>query len=187
MGRPKLVLPYGDGTVLEATVGALLAGGVERVVVVRAPGGPLEGWSPPAGVQVAVNERPEDGMLATIRVGLATLAEAGVAASPRGADPLLVCPADLPALAPATVAALLAEYRREPGLLVPSRGGRRGHPLLVPPRWQAEIAALPLAGGLRALLDRAGAELRHLPVDDPGAFHDVDTPAEYEALREAPR
>jgi molybdenum cofactor cytidylyltransferase len=180
MGRPKLLLPWGDGTVLEATLAALVGGGVERAVVVRAPSGPLAAWQPPGAVTVAVNPRPGDGMLSTIRAGLDSLLAAGVLP-----NPLVVCPGDLPALATGTVAALLAAYRSEPRLLVPTCQGRRGHPLLVPPRWQASILELALPGGLRDILRLAGEEVAYLEVVDAGAVDDVDTPEAYEALRRA--
>lgn len=177
MGRPKLLLPWGEATVLDATVGALLLGGAQRVVVVRAPDGPLVHWQPPRRAQVTVNPHPEDGMLSTIRVGIEALESSGVRP-----DPLLVCPADLPALCAATVAALLAAYRESPRIVVPTHMGRRGHPLLIPPRWHGTIRSAVLEGGLRGLLDLAAAEVVHLRVDDAGAVLDIDTPEDYRAL-----
>jgi len=45
MGRPKLLLPYGGGTVLGATVAALRGAGVSPIVVVASAGdAPLRAW-----------------------------------------------------------------------------------------------------------------------------------------------
>jgi CTP:molybdopterin cytidylyltransferase MocA len=206
MGRPKLLLPWGETTVLEATIAALQGGGVETVMVVVAADGPLRDWIPPPGVRRAVNGDPSPGMLSSVLVGVRALrgdperhGEEGrplLPGSPAGADdgdgdplrsapdPLLVCPADLPALRPATVAALLAAYRREGGIVVPRHGRRRGHPLLIAPSWQARIPQLAAhEGGLRRILELAAGAVHEVEVDDPGSVRDVDTPADYDALR----
>lgn len=179
MGRPKLTLPWREGSVLDATLAALLAGGAERAVVVVGPGGVLAGWRPPAGVTLARNSTPELGMLSSVRAGLAALAEAG--SPPRL---LLVCPGDLPALRAETVRELLRVQRRHGGIVVPVHGDRRGHPLLVPERWLPAIGELDEAVGLRQLLRLAAGELLQHPVDDPGTVMDVDTPEAYESLRD---
>lgn len=176
MGRPKLLLPWGGATVLEATLGALLAGGASRAVVVLAAPGPLAGWRPPAGVEVATNPAPERGMVSSALAGLDAIGPA--------ADPLLVTPGDLPGFRPETVAALLAVYRERGGVVVPRHAGRRGHPLLLAPEWQARVPAIAAAGGtLRDVLDLAAGALVEVPVDDPGTVRDLDTPADYAAFR----
>ena len=178
MGRPKLLLPWGESTVLESTLAALREGGVPTIVVVLAPQGPLAGWRPPPGVRTAVNPEPASGMLSSVLVGLAALATAP--------DPLLVCPADLPALRPSTVAALLAAYSELGGVVVPRHGRRRGHPLLIAPRWQARMPEIAHhRTGLRRILELAAGAVLEVVVDDPGAVGDVDTPEDYALL--APR
>ena len=179
MGRPKLTLPWREGSVLDATLAALLAGGAERAVVVLGPGSILTGWQPPDRVTLARNPTPELGMLSSVRAGLAALAEAG--SPPRL---LLVCPGDLPALRAGTVRELLAAQRRHGGIVVPVHGGRRGHPLLVPERWLPAIGEIDEAVGLRQLLRVAAGDLLQHPVEDPGTVLDVDTPEAYESLRD---
>jgi CTP:molybdopterin cytidylyltransferase MocA len=178
MGRPKLLLPWEGSTVLEATLAALLSGGVDRVVVVTEPGGGiLARWPPPPRVTLAENPTPRLGMLSSVRAGLAALA---AAAPPRL---LLVCPGDLPALRAETVRELLAVQRRHGGIVVPACRGRRGHPILVPRRWLPEIGRLDEAVGLRQLLRVAADDLLAQPVEDAGTVLDVDTPEAYESLR----
>lgn len=217
MGRPKLLLPFGEGTVLGATLAALAGGGARRIAVVARPDDPrLAGWlAGPAGEElaqrlrggrapgagghpelvVAFNPDPERGMLSSVLAGLDALAgRSGPEGGPpegaplRPEEPLLVCPADLPALSPETVAAVLAALAApgagtRPGLGVPVHGGRRGHPLAVAPGLVPEIPGLDPAVGLRQLLDRHPHEVAEVPVDDPGAVRDLDTPEDYETLR----
>lgn len=173
MGRPKLLLPFRDSTVVGSLIRSLREGGVSEIVLVIAPGDEaLRSWGAEAGVRIAVNPEPERGMLSTILAGIA-------AAGDR--ETLAVCPADLPALLPSTVRTVLAQ---QSPLAVPSYQGRRGHPLVISPELIPEIRTLHLDVGLRELLDRHPDRLRIVEVDDPGCVRDVDTPEEYRELVE---
>lgn len=184
MGRPKLLLPLGAGTVVGGVVDALHAGGAGEVVLVVAPGDEeLAAWARDQALTLAVNPRPADGMLSTIRAGLAALG--GSAALAAAGRPLLVTPADLPALSPATVRAVLAALTAGAPLAVPLHRGRRGHPLGIAPPLLPEIDRLDLRLGLRQLLDRHAAAVLEVPVDDRGAVHDIDTPEDYARLVDA--
>jgi CTP:molybdopterin cytidylyltransferase MocA len=193
MGRPKLLLPYGGGTVLGAVVAALRAAGVSPIVVVAAADdAEMRAWCSAAvaaaaaaaagELRIALNAAPERGMLSSILAGLAALGGASEIAA-RGA-PLLVCPGDLPALRSATVVKLLR--RREAagaGLAVPVHRGRRGHPLAIAPALIPEIERLDRDRGLRQLLDLHPGDLLSVEVDDPGCVADLDTPGDYDRLR----
>jgi len=181
MGRPKLLLPFGKTTILGSVISALRAGGASPVVVVAAPDdAELQEWARGAGAIVAVNPDPERGMLSSIREGIAALGAARLAQ--RG-EVVLVAPADLPALRPATVAELL--WRRAADgapLAVPIHQGKRGHPLAIASDLLPEIESLDLSVGLKQLLERHAAAVLEVPVDDPGTVHDVDTPDDYRRL-----
>lgn len=180
MGRPKLLLPFGGSTVVGSLVRALRKGGVSEIVLVTAPGDEaLRTWAEDVGLLATVNPDPERGMLSSIVEGIAALGDAAGLA--RRGLPLLVAPADLPALRPSTVAAVL---RTDAPLAVASYRGRRGHPLRIAPELIPEIERLDLSVGLRQLLDRHPAGVREVEVDDPGAVRDVDTPEEYRSLFE---
>jgi len=187
MGRPKLLLPYGGGTVLGATVAALRGGGVWPIVVVARTGdAPLRAWcaarAGAGALLVALNPAPERGMLSSILEGLTALGGAGELA--KGGAPLLVCPGDLPALRAATVAELQRRLLAAgAGLAVPVWRGRRGHPLAIVPSLIPEMEHLDPGRGLRQLLDLHAGELLSVEVDDPGCLADLDTPDDYERLR----
>jgi len=122
-------------------------------------------------------------MLSSIVIGLEALGgPSGPGSGP--SQPLLVCPADLPELAPATVAAVLARLA-DPGagLAVPVHAGRRGHPLAIAAGLAAEIPGLDPAVGLRQLLERHPDRLAEVPVADPGCVRDLDTEEDYRRLR----
>lgn len=180
MGRPKLLLPFGESTVIGSLIEALRLGGVARILLVLAPGDTsLQAWAARQELETTLNPAPERGMLSSILAGLRVL-------TPEHAgqewQPLLVSPADLPAIRPQTIRLLLESYHAaaEP-LVVPSYRGERGHPLLMAPHVVSEIENLEPDVGLRQLLDRYA--VGEIPVTDPGVVRDVDTPEAYECLR----
>jgi molybdenum cofactor cytidylyltransferase len=199
MGRPKLLLPFGASTVLGSLVTALTEGGVDPVLLVLAPAersdadAALHRFAREKRLETALNPEPERGMLSSIQTGVAALPPRFVDAP--GAT-LLITPADLPALSPATVARLI-EARETAGapLAVPviepgvetevgEQGRRRrGHPLAIAGALVPEIAELDPRVGLRQLLERHAAELLEVPVADPGAVRDVDAPEDLATLR----
>lgn len=173
MGRPKLLLPFGESTLVGSVVAALRGGGVEEIVLVIAAGDEdLRAWAEETGVTFAVNPDPDRGMLSSIQEGVAAL---------DGADTLLlVSPADLPNLHAETVA-LLIRRMKETGapLGLPVHNGKRGHPLAIAPALIPEIGTLDLEIGLKQLRDRHEAELLEVEVGDAGVVEDVDTPEDY--------
>ncbi|HYG64534.1 MAG TPA: nucleotidyltransferase family protein [Thermoanaerobaculia bacterium] len=188
MGRPKLLLPVGDTTLVGAVAASLRRAAVSPIVLVTAPdanGGALRDWARGAGIEglrVAVNPAPERGMLSTIREGIAALGGAADLAE-RG-EILLVTPADLPGLRPESVRQLLHFMVTADGtaLAVPVHRGRRGHPLAIAPFLIPEIGELDPDVGLRQLLDRHADEVIEVEMDDPGVVEDVDTPEDYARL-----
>ncbi len=174
MGGLKPLLPYGSGTVIQAVVRSLKASPVDAVIVVlghRAEeiGANLEG----EGAQIVINPHYAEGMLTSI--------QAGVVAAPAETEWLVIALADQPSLQPALVAHLLEEAKRSgSSIVVPCWSARRGHPLVLNACHRAEIAGLDPALGLRELLGRLAADIRHVPVDDEGVLLDMDTPADYQ-------
>lgn len=182
MGRPKLSLPLGERTVIEHVVATLLAGGVDRVVVVVGPHVPeLIPLATSAGADVLALADPTPDMRATVEHGLRRLEEAYQA---QAEDCWLLAPADHPGFSPAVVR-LLLDAAGEPGhsILVPTWQGRRGHPTLF--RWHqaAGIHALPPGEGINTYLRQHTGETLELPVAESGIGVNLDTPEDYERLQ----
>ena len=157
-------------TMLDRTIGSLLAGGVDRVVVVVAPGGDLTLVELLADqrVQLFVNDDPGRGMFSSIQTGL------GVA----GGDPVLILPADMPFVSPSTVAAVIAACQREQTIVVPTVNGQRGHPIAFPASLHRPILLAPVTSSLKEALAETGARRVELPVTDEGILRDVDVPGD---------
>lgn len=84
--------------------------------------------------------------------------------------------ADMPAVAPATIAAVRDAIARGSDSAVPVHRGRRGHPVGFRSPCRDELLALTGDEGARGVL-AAHPPLR-IDVDDPGSLLDIDRPAE---------
>ena len=180
MGRPKLLLPLGNTTVIGRLVDSLRSGGVGRIVLVIAPrAGELREWARERDLEIATNPNPERGMLSTILSGVEHIA----AATMPSEGPLLISPADVPGISPQSIRRLLAAYPANEKVIVPTYRGKRGHPLLLAPELIPELPHLDPEVGLKQI--REHYEVLEVEVDDPGILGDVDTPADYERFRAA--
>jgi molybdenum cofactor cytidylyltransferase len=126
------------------------------------------------GTTLVTNPRPEDGMFASVRVGVGALDE--------GLDGFFVLPADCPFVSAETYAALISAFVAHDGVraVVPEFGGRGGHPVLLPAFTRGVVLAAPLTMILREVL----RDLRPLrvPVDDDAVLMDLDTADDLRAL-----
>jgi molybdenum cofactor cytidylyltransferase len=185
MGRTKLALPLGPRTVLEHAVAALREAGVEEVLVVVGPHVPeLAPLAAAAGASVLQLREETADMRATVEHGLRWLEERFRPPPEAG---WLLCPADHPALDPDVVRLLLRARAASAGhsVVVPTFGGRRGHPALIDWRHVAGMRALPPGLGLDAYLRPLRAVTLEVAVTSPGVLYDLDTPEDYERLRAA--
>ena len=177
MGRPKLLLPYGERTVVEQVVSILLSSPVGEVLVVtgherEAVESALAGWP----VRAVFNPDYSAGeMLSSVQAGLKA-----VAAESRAA---LLAVGDMPAVEGGVVAQLLTAYAGQCSdacVYIPSYRMRAGHPVLVPRSYWPAILALPRGANLRSVWRAEGSRIHWVTVDTPSVLRDMDTPADYE-------
>ena len=168
---PTKLLASVDGEpMLDRTLGSLIEGGVERVVVVVGPGGALEKLTRLGDprVRVVTNPDPAPGMLSSIQAGWA---------SAEG-DPVLVLPGDMPFVRAQTVRVVIETCRSTGAIVSPRTGGKRGHPVGLPGALRAAVLAAPPASTLKDVIDAGTLRRVAVDVDDPGVVRDVDVPAD---------
>jgi molybdenum cofactor cytidylyltransferase len=188
MGRPKLLLPWGDSTILERVLATWRASRVDHVVVVVHPSDDeIARRCTAVNAEVVRPEVPPAEMKDSVALALDRIA----AWRPGATDAWLMAPADMPGLAVRTIDELVHHYQAAlqsvdalPSIWAPRHQGRRGHPVLFPWSMAAEVSQLAPGEGINALLARH--EVRHLETDAP-AIDDLDTPEDYERLRFAAR
>ncbi|KAB0667375.1 nucleotidyltransferase family protein [Oryzomonas japonica] len=173
MGTCKQLLPLGGTTVIARCLESLLAGGAEEIIVVVGPqGDDVAEEARRHPVRIVRTTAPHGDMACSVRTGRAAL--------PPTVSGVLIAPCDHPLVLPATVAGLLAAHHRDPRtIIIPSHGGRRGHPTCFP---RGILDELDDTGTLRDLVRRDPGRLRHLDTEDQGVVLDMDTPEDYQRI-----
>ena len=145
--------------------------GVDRIVVVIAPG---------ADFRDATADRRSsraDGRESPIpRAACSRRSRPDCAG--RDGDPVLILPADMPFVQPATIVAVADACERGGVIIVPVHQGERGHPIAFPAALKRDILAVAEISTLKDALAATGAGRLDLPVADAGILRDVDTPAD---------
>ncbi len=169
-GGAKLLASVGGEPMIARTIRALFDGGLARMIVVTSANVDLSSVAElqRPGVTIATNPDPDRGMFSSIQIGIAA-AEG---------EPIVVLPGDMPFVAPATVARLLAEFADGGGPVAPQFRGRHGHPLALPAAARSAILQAEAASRLDDVLAQAGFRRRFFDVDDPGVTRDVDVPGD---------
>jgi molybdenum cofactor cytidylyltransferase len=178
MGQPKMVLPWGDTTVIGRVVQVLQAAGLAHIlVVVGGANQSVEAALQGIPVQLVFNpDYANESMLSSLRTGIVAL--------PQESDATLVVLGDQPQIEVAVVSKLIAEYQGSHArLVIPSYQRRRGHPWLVVRDLWADILALEKPYTLRDFLNAHGQDIQYLDVETDSILLDLDTPDDYQKMR----
>lgn len=175
-GGCKLQAELDGKTLLERALETIPDGVFAKIVVVTSPelAGHVEGY--PA--EVCINDRPEEGLSRTVRLGTEQLMDC---------DGILYLVSDQPLLVPSTVGRIVSAWRQEPERIAAAcHGGRRGNPCLFPKKLYGELCSLTGDTGGSAVI-KAHEELL-LPVEtDERELTDVDTPETLRVLQREQR
>lgn len=179
MGEQKLLLPFAEETVIAHIVRQVLASCVGQTVVVLGHDAAgvrhaLEGFP----VMFAENPHYRDGMLTSVRAGLAALSAE--------TEAMVLCLGDQPAVTSVLIDRLVQAYREgDKGIILPLYDDDTGHPIVVSAAYKEAIMTQFDDTGLRGLIYGRPDECMAVPVDEPGALRDMDTPSDYKRELEA--
>ena len=183
MGEPKALLADPEGRPFVARlVRALAAAGIQDVVVVTgrdhdAIVRAVEDDRPPLRPRFTRNADPARGQLSSLWVGM------DAALSPQS-EALVMTLVDVPMVEPATIVRVVEAWRRTRAPIVrPAIGARHGHPVIFDRAVFRELREAPVEEGAKTVVRAHERFVLNVPVVDEGCLVDVDTPADYEALR----
>ncbi len=175
MGRPKMVLPWGETTVIGKVISTLRQAEVDQIIVVTGGARRLvEDALMGLPIRLVYNPNYANGeMLTSLQEGLKALpAEIQVA---------LVVLGDQPQIEAQVVGAVIKAYERDRNsLVIPSFQMKRGHPWLVDRVLWDEIIGMDAQKTMRDFLNRDPERIRYVDVETPSIFLDLDTPEEYQ-------
>ena len=181
MGRPKLLLPLGDRTVIARLVDAFdhpSVGGV--LVVIRPDDSALaEAVESTGATLVRPPQSPVD-MKASVAYGLDEMRRRWPGDA---VDGWMLVPGDHPVLDARLVGQVVEAWSESrPPVMVPTCDGRRGHPTVFADRLADEVASIPPDDGLNRLVANYGNQVEEIELGRPEVLWDLDTPEQYEAL-----
>lgn len=129
------------------------------------------------GVQYAINENYQQGMLSSIKTGLAMLGP--------NADAFLLALVDQPMIKTDLINRLLAAFEEgDKAIAIPTYQGKHGHPLVISAKYSDDILQLPdeSPAGLRGFINEHKSDWLEVPVETEGVLEDIDLPEDYERL-----
>lgn len=178
MGRPKQLLQFeGKSLVRRAADTAIEAGGDPVVVVTGNAADQVVAEVGDLKVYVAHNPSWDRGMGSSIRVGVATLLKVRPTV-----DALIITLCDQPGISSKTLRELVqAHIETEKPLCAAAFGDAVSPPVLFGREFFGELLSLADEAGAKQILLKHSAQLCR--VNCPEAACDVDTPADYKALR----
>jgi CTP:molybdopterin cytidylyltransferase MocA len=175
MGRSKQLLPLGPSPVIRHCLDNLVASGLRDIVVVL--GADLDGMTGAISgmpVRTVVNADPLSDMAGSVRLGLRQVDPASTG--------VLICLADHPLVSSGTIKGLVNDHHSGPdSILIPLYHGRRGHPTLFPRKAIEDIFSMET---LRDVIASRAGSVRAVDVDDEGVILDLDTPEDYERIKQ---
>ena len=174
MGTQKLLLPYGESTIIETVIRNVKDSGVDHIVVVLgASEKEVRETTSHLEVDYCVNRDFDQGMLSSVLCGIRSL--------PDSAGAALIYLGDQPGISPDVTDAILQAYDEElKGIVIPVFDNRRGHPLLVDMKYRSEVEKLDLEKGLRTLMHHFPEDVLEVEVEVPGILVDIDTREDYQ-------
>lgn len=182
MGRPKPALPIGASgdTFLSRIIATLLAAELPEVIVVTgaAAEATRAAWQRhDPRVQFVDNPDWQAGQLSSLLTGLNVPSFVPIEAA-------VVTLVDIPLVTTDTVKTLLRTWRETRAPLVrPARSGERGeehgHPVIFDASIFSELRSADPGRGAKPVVRAHADRIVNVPIDDDGAYLDVDTPQQY--------
>ncbi len=174
MGRPKMLLPWGNTTVLGKVIETIRNAGIDDILVVT--GGAkneVEKLVASYELQTAHNQNyANNEMLASIQLGLQ--------AQKPEAQATLICLGDQPQVEERCVRIVCEMFlANKSSIVVPSYQMRRGHPWLIARDLWEEVLQMRAPESMRAFLNNHGKDIFYIEYDSPSILQDLDTPKDY--------
>jgi molybdenum cofactor cytidylyltransferase len=180
MGGPNKLLEPIDGTAMVArTAQRLLSSRARPIVAVLG--------NQADAVEAALGRLPIQRVRnPAFAEGLSTSLKCGLAALPAEIDGVVVCLGDMPLVAARDIDRLIAAFNPLEGraIVVPTRRGKRGNPVLWARRFFAEMAELAGDVGAKHLIGEHAELVCEVEMDSDAVLVDIDTPDALAALRD---
>jgi xanthine/CO dehydrogenase XdhC/CoxF family maturation factor/CTP:molybdopterin cytidylyltransferase MocA len=173
MGKPKLLLPWGDNTIIETIIKTVLQSEVKHIVVVLgSEKDKIRSQIINYPVIIAENQEYQKGMLTSIQCGLRAV--------PDGADAVMVLLGDQPMVNGPVIDKLADTFRHtDKGILIAVHKGKRGHPIIIKTKYKRDIEQLGSENSMHDFTRKFASEILEVETGTTEVLKDIDTPEDY--------
>ena len=173
MGEAKLLLPFGEKTIIETVIDNVIQSKVEKILVVLGSDREkIEKRIKNYSLKIAFNPNFRSGMLSSVHAGFQALPEYAQAA--------LIVLGDQPSISTSVIDDLIDAYRRTgKGIVLPVYNKERGHPVLIDVKYREEVESLSPDVGLRGTVYNHPEDILEVEVETPSIFQDIDDESDY--------
>lgn len=173
MGKPKLLLPFGEKTIIETVIDNLIQSKVEKIIVVLGSDwDKIKEKIKSLPLQIIVNPHFTRGMLSSVQLGFRTL--------PQNTQAVLVVLGDQPAISSAIINEIIDAFKRtRKGIVLPVYKNNRGHPVLIDMKYRNEVENLSPDIDLRGLVYNHPEDILEVEVGTPSVLRDIDDIEDY--------
>jgi molybdenum cofactor cytidylyltransferase len=174
MGKPKLLLPFGNETIIETIIGQVILAKVDKtLVVLGSDREKIEKKIKKFSIRTTVNPHFKKGMLSSVQWGFKAL--------PENTRAVLVLLGDQPAISTAIIDKIIDAYQKtRKGIVLPVYKGERGHPVLIDLKYKGEVESLSHEIGLRGLVYSHPEDIMEVKVEAPSILQDIDYLEDYQ-------
>ncbi len=174
MKRQKMLLPFGDETVIERVIKNIEAVLELKILVVL--GSHYKEISEKISnlqVDICINENYKEGMLSSVICGFNAL--------PQNIGAALIFLGDQPQIPQEVTRKVISAWEKSKnGIVIPTFNGRRGHPVLIETRYRNDITNLDRNEGLRQLMKLFEKDIYEIECGRNEILRDIDTPDDYQ-------
>ncbi len=174
MGTPKMLLSYGESTIIETVIDRIGQSSLQHIMVVVGAGkdavlNKMKGRE----LSTCVNPEYHEGMYSSVMCGFKAI--------PKEAGAIIVFLGDQPMVRPELIDRIIDAWQESgKGIIIPVHQKKRGHPVLIDARYRDEVLHLDPENGLRSLMSRHAEDIFELDTNFPSILRDIDTASDYQ-------
>jgi molybdenum cofactor cytidylyltransferase len=174
MGEPKMLLPFGGKTIIEAVAESVVSSEVDgSLVVLGAERERIEEKIKDYGIKSVFNPDFRSGMLSSVQCGFKAV--------PEGTRAVLVVLGDQPRISSGIINQLIEAHQKTgKGIVLPVFERERGHPVIIDMKYREEVENLGPDIGLRGTVYSHPEDILEVEVDTPAVIQDIDYESDYE-------
>lgn len=173
MGKPKLLLPFGEKTMIETIVATVVSSKVEQTLVILGSGREkTEEKIRDYPIKIVYNRDFRSGMLSSVQCGFKSL--------PGETRAVLVVLGDQPKISTTVINKLIDAYKSSgKGIVLPVYKKERGHPVLIDLKYGEEVENLSPEVGLRGTVYNHQEDILEVEVRSRSILGDIDYMEDY--------